>query len=297
MLANATLRFVASSQSVERTFALGSVSWRARRSPAQTVLAIAAGAALLGGSGAALAVDIGGLNIPLGSTFAVASVYENVVTGVGQTLSGYGEVSAINGVATNTLCSGCELTYRFTDYIVSSISATDIKFSGGVVTFYLGFGANNDFNPSASASSAADLAAATNGTVFLNLMGHAIDAAGNTFAGTGVNIGSTTPSGTGSGLADVNMSGSGIANTYFNTNSVPASFGGSSPDFLLTSSFSGLFPPHPSECTQGQGLSCLSGSADFRGSVAAIPEPGTYALMFAGLGVVGLVVRRRRQQR
>ena len=31
------------------------------------------------------------------------------------------------------------------------------------------------------------------------------------------------------------------------------------------------------------------------GPVAAIPEPGTYALMLAGLGVVGFVARRRRQ--
>lgn len=30
-------------------------------------------------------------------------------------------------------------------------------------------------------------------------------------------------------------------------------------------------------------------------SVAAIPEPSTYALMFAGLGAIGLVARRRRQ--
>ena len=31
--------------------------------------------------------------------------------------------------------------------------------------------------------------------------------------------------------------------------------------------------------------------------VAAVPEPSTYALMFAGLGLIGTVVRRRRNQR
>jgi hypothetical protein len=32
------------------------------------------------------------------------------------------------------------------------------------------------------------------------------------------------------------------------------------------------------------------------GSVAPVPEPGTYALMAAGVGVVGGVARRRRAQ-
>ena len=58
-----------------------------------------------------------------------------------------------------------------------------------------------------------------------------------------------------------------MANAYFNTNAVPALFGGGNADFLLTSSFSGLFPTHPAECTQGQGPSCVSGSADFRAVV------------------------------
>ena len=267
----------------------------------KTLPVVTAGAILLGISSYASAVLIGGLDVPNGPIFSVAQVYENVVTGVGQTLSGYGEVDSINGMAVNTLCSGCELTYRFTDYVVSSISATDIKFSGGTFTFYLGFGADNDFNAFTSGSSAADLAAATNGTVFLNLMGHAIDAAGNTFAGTGVNIGSATPSGTASGLADVNTSGTGIANAYFDTNTVPALFGSGNADILLTSSFNGLFPPHPAECTQGQGPSCVSGNADFRGSVndvsafpSPVPEPATIALVAGAL--LALCARRRQFQ-
>lgn len=38
----------------------------------------------------------------------------------------------------------------------------------------------------------------------------------------------------------------------------------------------------------------LAGTAD--GSLPAIPEPETYAMLLAGLGVLGLVVRRRRKQ-
>ena len=244
-------------------------------------------------------VNIGGLTVPTGATFAVASVYENVVTQVGQTLSGVGEVTQINGVSVSSLCANCELTYRFGGYRVTGLTATDISFSGGWINFYPGTGAQNDFNPFTSTGSAADIAAATNGSLFLTLAGHPIDAAGNTFAGTGRDIGTTSPVGFGAGLADVDMSGhangntaggGALANALFNSNTVAAAFGGPA-DFQLGSSFSAILLPHPGECPAGP--ECVAGSADIRG-VAAVPEPQTYALLLAGLGAVGLVVRRRR---
>jgi hypothetical protein len=258
---------------------------------------IVAAAALSGLAGTSMAqVNIGGLTLDEGPIFEVASIYENVVTAVGQTLRGFGEVTQINGVQIGELCAGCELTFRFDNYLVTSLAPDAITFSGGLINFYLGFGGDNDFNPLASASSAADLAAATNGSVFLSLAGHDIDAAGNTFSGAGNNIGGVNAAGNGAGLADVI---GGLAAAAFDTNSIASSFGGQA-DVQLGSSFSNVFLPHPAECSGAAattGPSCLSGSADFRGAIAApIPEPSTYALMFAGLGVMGFLARRRRQQ-
>jgi hypothetical protein len=255
-----------------------------RHALALAVLLTAAGHAM------AATVDIGGLTLSTGPIFSVTSIYENVVSAPGQELRGVGEVTQINGADVSTLCSGCELTYQFGGYVVSSISPTDIKFTGGWINFYLGSGADNDFNPFASSGSAADVAAATNGSLFLTLSGHAIDAAGNTFSGTGTNIGTTSPAGFGAGLADVNMAGGGLANAFFDTNAITATFGGNA-DFQLGSSFSSLLLPHPLECPTGP--ECVAGSADIRG-VVAVPEPQTYALLLAGLGVVGVVARRRR---
>jgi hypothetical protein len=261
-----------------------------------------ASAVLLGATGYASAatVDIGGLTLSQQPVFSVASIYENTITGAGQTLSGVGEVTQINGVDIGSLCAGCELTYRFGGYQVSSLSSTNINFSGGWINFYLGFGAANDFNPFSSSGSAADIAAATNGSLFLTLAGHPVNSASDTFVGTGTSIGTATPVGSGSGLADVDLTGrrngntaggGAIANAFFDTNSIAAAFGGAA-DLQLGSSFSSIVVPHPGECPGGP--MCVAGSADFRGLVTAVPEPETYALMLAGLGVVAFVARRRK---
>jgi hypothetical protein len=231
-------------------------------------------------------------DLPIGgASFAVGQVYQNAPTTIGGTLSGYGKIDSINSLAIGSLCSGCELTYQFGGFSVTSITGSEARFSGGWLNFYIGFGADNDFNTGNAGGSAGDIAEATNGTLFLSLKGHSIDAAGNTLVALGANIGTSSPIGFSTGLMDVDTSAGGLANANFNSNGVAAAFGGAA-DLEIGSSFSALHPVYAGECPGG--AACLRGSVDATANVIAVPEPETYALLLAGLGVIGMVARRRR---
>ena len=182
----------------------------------------AVAAAVLTSAAPAMAVNIGGISVPTGPHFEVASVYENVVTAVGDVLTGYGQVTQINGSA-NFCVAGpllCELTYTFGGFTVTNFAATDIVFSGGWVNFYVGTGATLNFNPFTSASQAEDIAEASDGSLWMTLMGHnniadggvhGAAVAGVLFA-SGNSFGTGTDVGTGLGLLDIDLTGAANGN-------------------------------------------------------------------------------------
>lgn len=243
----------------------------------------------LGFSANAMAMNIGGISISPGDNFEVASIYENEMTAVGDELRGYGEIAQIQGDA-NFCATGpgtCELTYAFGGFIVTDFSATNIIFDGGWVRFYVGSGAENNFNPFTSSGYTEDLAAATDGSLWLTLVGHNNEVNGSlgTLFASGTGFGAGNAVGEAAGLFDVDIAGGGSANAYFDTNMMLDNMGGVA-DFTFTSSFGGAVPPHSAIG--------VAGSADIRGVVAAVPEPTSIALI--GLGLLGLITIGRKQK-
>lgn len=246
---------------------------------------LAAGSLLAAGVGQALAVNVGGLDIPLGAAFSAGQIYTSLPTAPGGQLAGYGKIDSFNSATISDLCGGCELTYVFDGYTLEKVDLTGSYFSGGSVRVYMGTGAEKDFstlNPGSSPTD--DLAEASNGTLWLTLKGHAIDAAGTTFIGTQTSTGTAPFRGGGEGWLDVDSSNPGAANAFFDSNSVTPPSGGGMTDFYIASTFNSVATPYPGT---------LQGSMSL--NTAAVPEPETYALMLSALGLIGFVVHRRRR--
>ncbi|MEE9355360.1 MAG: PEP-CTERM sorting domain-containing protein [Methylococcaceae bacterium] len=242
---------------------------------------VALGASLAMGGASAAIIEVAGVSWDDASPFHFStqqSLFENNVSGVGDTLTFFGQIDKIN--ASGAFCTGCaEVTFKGT-YKVLSVSPLDangqqqVIFGDGTLDVYAD--TNADFDPLDSAS-------ATGGTLFAKLVGHTQTVNGQTgdlFAllDRGVVLSDTNDSGSGFGAWDV-VGGAAQAELDFNTSS-----NGSDLDYTTS------FQPVP-----GADDGSLFGTAELRGREGDVPEPSILALL--GVGLLGFGVTRRKSAR
>ena len=251
-------------------------------------LAFSAVAGALPGLAAALPI-IGGIDIGPGPfRFVSSTIMERqqgttngTITAAGQLLEGVGQVTQIFSGATLVWSNGQngrELTFRFHDYLATTVSAAHDTFTGGLIDFFSDTARNANFGSTGVGSF-------IDGNAWLSLRGVEFNPGtpgGNrTLDSTGTLLGSSI-SGTGIGLLEVT---GGPAGAPFNTNSQIAVGTGNVADFELNSSFNNSRSPFGFGT---HGVASLSQNA-------AVPEPAPLALLSLGLFGIGMMSRFKKR--
>ncbi|MET0012492.1 MAG: PEP-CTERM sorting domain-containing protein [Sedimenticola sp.] len=238
--------------------------------------------------------------------FVGSTLRENVVSQIGSTIGGYGEITSFNGTNNNTFCgSDCTLAYEFGGYTLSSVTYNPVTLVDGIFGFTGGWLDVYVVSTAAIADGVLDAAEKAAGLLWLSADAVADPTSGETLTGNVkfTNQGSTTNpiwllDGSGFGyfdiVEDINDPRYGAANANFNTNHALMSAPTYTPclnnDPILCSDlyFNSNFKGNPGLVDSG--LLAFNGTADVRGD--SIPEPSTLALFGASLIGFGLVRRR-----